>query len=96
MPITIEELEKLAALARISLTPEETEKMRGEFDAILGYVAAINEVSGRAENDARSVVAPVNVMREDAAPHESGIYTESLLAAAPRREGKYIRVKKIL
>ena len=37
-----------------------------------------------------------NVMREDANPHESGIYTEKMLEQAPAREGNYIKVKKIL
>lgn len=96
MPITIEDIEKLAALSRISLTEEEKEKMRGEFDSILEYVAALNKISGNTVKGARSLVAQTNVMREDAAPHESGLYTEALLSAAPRREGNYIRVKKIL
>lgn len=47
------------------------------------------------QNDAVFGVG-VNVMREDGEPHESGLYTEKLLSAAPQREGQYIKVKKIL
>jgi aspartyl-tRNA(Asn)/glutamyl-tRNA(Gln) amidotransferase subunit C len=96
MLVSIEGIEKLAALSRISLSREEKERMRSEFDAILGYVAAIQAVSGSTEKHSRSIVAQVNVMREDRNPHDSGIYTEALLSAAPQREGNYIRVKKIL
>lgn len=94
--ITTEEIENLAALSRIELTPEEKERMRGEFDAILGYVASISKVSAAFEKSTRSIVATVNVMREDTSPHESGIYTSALLEAAPGREENYIKVKKIL
>ncbi|HCB35060.1 MAG: hypothetical protein A2W52_02220 [Candidatus Taylorbacteria bacterium RIFCSPHIGHO2_02_49_25] len=94
--VTLKEIENLAALSRIALTAEEKEKMRSEFDAILAYVASIREVSAAVVKDTRSIVATVNVMREDGNPHESGIFTETLLSAAPKREGDYIRVKKIL
>jgi aspartyl-tRNA(Asn)/glutamyl-tRNA(Gln) amidotransferase subunit C len=96
MSVTIADIEKLATLSRISLTPEEKEKMRGEFDSILEYVAAINKIAEHTEKDARSIVATVNVLREDTEPHESGIYTGTLLSAAPKREGNYVKVKKIL
>ncbi len=94
--ITTEEIEKLATLARLALSPEEKERMRGEVDSILEYVATIQKVSASADAQTHSIVAQKNVMREDANPHESGIYTETLVSSAPRREGDYVRVKKIL
>ncbi|MDO8594699.1 MAG: Asp-tRNA(Asn)/Glu-tRNA(Gln) amidotransferase subunit GatC [bacterium] len=94
--ITIAEIEKLAALSRLALSREEKERMCGEFDSILGYLAALQKISASTTERSRSIVATVNVMREDANPHESGIYTEALVGAAPRREGNYIKVKKIL
>jgi len=96
MSVRVEEIKKLAELSRIALTEAEQEKMRGEFEVILGYVVAINRISGDIPEGARSLVAPVNVMREDKDPHESGLYTEALLNAAPRRKGDYVKVKKIL
>ena len=96
MSVGIETIEKLAALSRISLTAEEKEKMRGEFDSILEYVAAISRISSDIPEDARSIIASINITREDNEPHESGLYTESLLAAATRRQEAYIWVQKIL
>ncbi len=94
--ITTEEIEKLATLARLALSPEEKERMRGEVDSILEYVATIQKISATAGTRMPSIVAQKNVMREDTNPHESGIHTETLVASAPKREGNYIKVKKIL
>ncbi len=94
--ITTEEIEKLALLSRLTLSSEEKERMRSECDSILGYIATIQKVSATSTERTRSIVATVNVMRDDGSPHESGIHTEALVSAAPRREGNYIKVKKIL
>lgn len=94
--ITAKEIEKLALLSRISLSAEEKEQMRGEVDAILGYVATIQEVSASTTGRTSSVVSQKNVMREDTNPHETGLHTKALVGAAPQREGDYIKVKKIL
>jgi Asp-tRNA(Asn)/Glu-tRNA(Gln) amidotransferase C subunit len=36
------------------------------------------------------------VIREDAEPHETGKFTDALLAAAPKTKNGFIAVKKIL
>ena len=98
--ITTEEIEKLATLSRLALSPKEKERMRSEFDPILAYIGAIQTISATSVERTHSLIATHNVMREDAppagGPHESGIFTETLVSAAPRREGNYLKVKKIL
>ncbi|MEK7208619.1 MAG: Asp-tRNA(Asn)/Glu-tRNA(Gln) amidotransferase subunit GatC [Patescibacteria group bacterium] len=95
--VTLEEIEKLAALARIELSDGEKQAFQKDVGAILEYVSSIKEASvGARGAPALSPALPVNVMREDTNPHESGRYTETLLRAAPQREGNYIRVKKVL
>ena len=93
--INLKEVEKLAELSRIYLAPEEKEALRKDMDAILGYVERINKVSAvlGLEKTAGFVH---NAMREDANPHDSGVFTKDLLSAAPKREGNYVKVKKIL
>lgn len=90
-----EDITHLADLARIELTEGEVERFSKEFDDILGYV---DRVKGLAEGGALepAVGAVFNVLRKDENPHESGLYTEDLLNAAPAKEGKYVRVKKII
>ncbi|MDO8564516.1 MAG: Asp-tRNA(Asn)/Glu-tRNA(Gln) amidotransferase subunit GatC [bacterium] len=91
--VTETDIEKLALLARVALSEQEKEKLRTDVEAILEYVSDIRKVSGGEE---RAVPSLVNVMREDGTPHEGGVHTETLLSLAPKREGQYVRVKKIL
>lgn len=91
--IEVETIKKLAALARIAVSPEEEEKLRGDIEAILAYVSEIQR--------AGSVVPPssekfVNVMRADVDPYPSGMFREVLLKSLPERQGDYAVVKKII
>ena len=94
MTIELKDVEHLAGLARIAVSDPEKEILRHDLEEILAYVSQVKEV-------AVDVPAPEagelrNVMREDKDPHEPGIFTEDLLAAAPAREGNRLVVKKIL
>lgn len=89
------DIEHLAKLARIAVTDDEADGLAKEITSILGYVSEINEITGNIEGD-KKVGVHFNVMREDAHPHEAGMYTDDLLALAPERDGQYVKVKKIL
>lgn len=95
MAITTEDVKKLAALARIKLTPEEEVKYAKDMENILGYVTQIQKVSGTVV-DVRGTEKLINVMRNDNNPHEPGAYSKELVAEAPKKDGEYIKVKKIL
>lgn len=86
----------LAKLARIEIGDKEAESLSHEFDAILGYVGEVKSIKVSPwESDTKSETLN-NIMREDAKPHESGLYTTKILEQVPAREGDYIKVKKIL
>jgi len=89
-----QDIEKLASLARIDITPEEAESFLTEIEPILNYVAHIKAVSGTTHTDTQIGLVK-NVMREDSNPHESALYTKDILAEAPRTDRGYIQVKKI-
>lgn len=89
------DIEHLAKLSRIAVTDEEADALAKDITSILGYVCDIEEITGSKEEE-KKVGALFNVMREDANPHEPGIYTEDLLNLAPERDGRYVKVKKIL
>lgn len=93
--ITIKDIEKLAELSRIAISPEEKESFRKDMDSILGYVDQVQKVSANLSEEKKAGLVR-NVMREDTNPHESGIHTETLISAAPKRQGNYLKVKKIL
>ena len=95
--INTQDIEKLAKLARISITEEEKSGLVKEIGSILAYVDEIKQVTKTSKEDRSEEIGAVyNVMREDSNPHQSGIYTEKILNEAPKREGDYVKVKKIL
>ncbi len=97
---TTEEVQKLAALARITVEDAELEKFTSEFDAILAYIGQLEKLELPEEE--RMKPALRNVMRVDGEPHATGRYTEKLTEQFPARlpaqagEGVYLEVKQIL
>ncbi len=90
-----EDIEHLAKLSRIQVTEEEASSLAEDISSILGYVSEIENAT--ADTQGEKKVGPLyNVLREDGEPHEAGLYTKDLLAAAPLTQGQYIKVKKIL
>jgi aspartyl/glutamyl-tRNA(Asn/Gln) amidotransferase C subunit len=83
----------LAKLARIELSEAERLRLQSEFPALLGFVEAIAKADISGVKESKSLR---NVMRDDTAPHESGIHTEALLSQAPRRAGDRVAVKQVV
>ncbi|MEX0935037.1 MAG: Asp-tRNA(Asn)/Glu-tRNA(Gln) amidotransferase subunit GatC [Candidatus Paceibacterota bacterium] len=92
------DIEKLSELARIKISKEEAQELKGDIESILEYVQQVQEVSD--DNTGLEVGDVHNVMREDENPHESGIYTQEIMNEAPKTKekenGVYIEVKNIL
>lgn len=96
-------IDKLLSLARIEVSDSEKQSLLSDIERILAYVGEIEKVAPGDISSKSGKLTQMpdsdglrNVMREDGSPHETGIYTEKLLSAAPLREGNYISVKKIL
>lgn len=94
MAIEIKDVEHLAGLARVAVSDSEKEVLRHDLEEILAYVSEIKDVA--AELGEPEVRELHNVLRDDEDPHEGGMFTDDLLAAAPKREGNRVFVKKIL
>lgn len=94
--ISTDDVKKLAALSRLSLTDEEIKKLQGEITAILGYIDTIQKVTLPETPSGSAHLEIENIMRDDINPHEPGIHSGKLLAQAPKRDGDYLKVKKIL
>ncbi|MFA5745153.1 MAG: Asp-tRNA(Asn)/Glu-tRNA(Gln) amidotransferase subunit GatC [Candidatus Paceibacterota bacterium] len=91
---TTEEVQKLAALARIKVEDAELEKFTREFDAILAYVETVSTVEISSAEEEKPLLH--NVMRADGEPHAAGIYTEKIVEQFPAKEGDALSVKQIL
>ena len=104
--ISIEEVRKLAGLARIEMPEGELEELRGQLDEILGYVGEVQkaDTSSLGERSdlpgggltSGEIAGGRNVFREDAEPHETGKHTDEIVANFPKSEKGYLKVKKIL
>ncbi len=91
--ISIQDVEKLANLSRLSLTEAEKASFLNEIDSILGYIANINTLADSAPN----IEYPqINVLRDDVVIHSRGEFTDRLLDNSPERDGNLVKVKKIL
>lgn len=90
-----EDIEHLAKLSRIALSDTETDALAKDITSILGYVSEIEAITGSGAGE-KKVGALYNVMREDKNPHAPDMYTEDILAEAPERDGRYVKVQKIL
>lgn len=92
--MTIEDVNKLATLARIEMSDAEKQEFLGNMESILSYVDIIKkaDVSG-IEKDAGDIR---NVMREDTDAYDSGTFTGKILAGAPATQDGFLKVKKIL
>ena len=91
---SVEDVKKLAALARIEVKEEELEKFTKEFDAILAYVGQLEKL--KLPKDLKTIPALRNVMRADENPTESGTWTKKLVDAFPQKEDNYLVVKQII
>lgn len=92
--LRIEEIDKLAKLARLEIPAEEKETLRKEVEEILDYVGQIQKLSPKEPPKEVGIVH--NVFREDKNPHQTGEFTDALLANASEKENGYVKVKKIL
>jgi aspartyl-tRNA(Asn)/glutamyl-tRNA(Gln) amidotransferase subunit C len=65
MKLTKEQIEKLAQLCRLKLTPEEVEKFSGELTEILDYVEVLGELDTKGVKETAQVTGLANRVRED-------------------------------
>ena len=92
--ISREEVEHVAALARLGLRDEELIAMERQLSRILEAVAQLRDVDTSTIGPTAQVIALENVMREDAA--RPGLAREAALAGAPLSEGPFVRVALVL
>ena len=83
----------LAKLARLHVSEGELAKLQDEIPNILGFVEIVQSATL-----GKGVHAPTlrNIMRADENPHESGMYTDKLLDAAPARENGRVVVSQVI
>ncbi|HXR40225.1 MAG TPA: Asp-tRNA(Asn)/Glu-tRNA(Gln) amidotransferase subunit GatC [Terracidiphilus sp.] len=96
--VTVEDVERVAELAHLELTPQETGAMLHDLNAILDYVAELNELDTAGIVPLAQVTellhAPCGGLRRDAVL--PSLDRAKVLAAAPETNGVFFKVPKVI
>lgn len=94
MALSIDEVRRIAALARLELSPEEERLFQGQLSAVLDYVAQLREldVSG-VEPMTHALAEPVPLREDEIRP---SLAPGEAVAAAPAHEGTFFKVPRII
>jgi len=84
----------VAKLARLALTPDEVERFGAQLGALLQHVATLEALPVADVAATAQVIAQRNVMRDDTV--RPSLERETVLRGAPKREGSYFRVPRII
>src|SRR2546422_11058117 len=88
------DVQYVAHLARIELTPAEEQKLGAQLNNILGYIEKLKELDVSAVEPTAHAVPMVNVMRPDEV--RPGLSNEEALRNAPAKAGGLFVVPKIV
>ena len=92
--ISLDEVRHVAALARLELTDEELETLKGELSALLQHVESIRRLDTSSVAPTSHAILLENVLRPDEA--RPCLDREEVLAAAPLTEDGRFKVPSIL
>ena len=94
MAVDRDTVKRVAHLARISVSDAEAEALRGELNAILGFVEQLNEVDVSGVEPMTSVLPMAMKKRADVVT--DGGKADDILANAPARENHFFLVPKVV
>lgn len=95
--VTVDDVERVAELANVELTPEESGRMLRDLNAILDYVAELNELN----TEGVAPLAQVSELSEAATPLRIDEVRPSLdrsavMKQAPETDGAFFKVPKVI
>ena len=94
MSLTRQDVEKVALLARLLLTPEELAVMTKQLGGIVAYVESLSELDTENVEPMAHAMDASNVFAEDE-PRES-LKCEAALANAPHHDREFYLVPAVL
>jgi aspartyl-tRNA(Asn)/glutamyl-tRNA(Gln) amidotransferase subunit C len=94
MKITTEEVRHVAKLARLDLSDAEVDRMTGQLDAILTYVAKLDELDTTHVAVTTHTQQGVNAFREDEV--RPSLPREKALANGPEQNGESFVVPRVI
>jgi len=94
MSLTIQEVEHIAELARLTLSPEEGEQYREQLSAILDYAQSLKEINTEGILPTSSVLPDRSVLREDEVI--TGLSTDQVLKNASKKQDSQFKVPPVM
>jgi aspartyl-tRNA(Asn)/glutamyl-tRNA(Gln) amidotransferase subunit C len=94
MSVDIATVKRVAHLARIAVSDEDAERMTGELNAILGFVAQLDEVDVGGVEPMTSVIPMEMKKRADVVT--DGRNPEAIVANAPATQEDFFLVPKVV
>jgi aspartyl-tRNA(Asn)/glutamyl-tRNA(Gln) amidotransferase subunit C len=88
------DLDQVARLARIALTPEEKARFSAQLGDVIAYIALLKEVDVSGVEPTAHAFPVANVWAEDVA--QPGLPVEAALRNAPARRDNLIAVPKVV
>ncbi len=94
MKLSQQEVEHVAHLARLHLSPEELGLMTRQLDTILSYVAKLDELDTTGVEPTTHAFAVTNALRDDIVT--PSLSRSSALANAPQENGEAFIVPRVI
>jgi aspartyl-tRNA(Asn)/glutamyl-tRNA(Gln) amidotransferase subunit C len=94
MAISLDEVNRIAKLAKLNFSEDEKQKLQHELSGILDYVDQLKSVESKVPINQVEDPDALNLVRDDVV--EIREEAEEFLKQAPGREGNFIKVKSIL
>ncbi|MFZ1939139.1 MAG: Asp-tRNA(Asn)/Glu-tRNA(Gln) amidotransferase subunit GatC [Terracidiphilus sp.] len=98
--VTTEDVERVAELAHLKLTPEETTGMQRDLNAILDYIAELNELDTKNVVPLAQVSELANANADPSAPRRDVIVPSlaraTVMHEAPETDGAFFKVPKVI
>ena len=94
MPVSLADVERVAALARLTLNEEEKQTMMAQLNEILRYMEELNGIDTSNVEPLSHVIDLPPVYREDLL--QPGLTHEEALRNAPARDEQFFKVPKVI
>ena len=94
MSVSIDDVEKIGKLAKLSFSEDEKKKFVAQFNQILQYIAKLDELDTENIAPTSHVLDLKNVTREDNV--ETWLSQEEALRNAPKQKAGHFGVPKVI
>ncbi|MFH0863694.1 MAG: Asp-tRNA(Asn)/Glu-tRNA(Gln) amidotransferase subunit GatC [Candidatus Gottesmanbacteria bacterium] len=91
--LSLDEVKKVATLAKLSLTSQELNKFQQQLSQVVEYVGKLSEVDTTSVEPTNQVTGLENIFREDEV--KPSLTQKEVLANAPKKSRNYFKVETI-